>query len=200
MIESLTAATSLEYMIADYDALWHVLPNVSVTGAGMTGDSISDVTGGGRVTEVQPAYGFVARGGDGESVELVDFDDPVAQWRTIFATVDIDESLGGVQVGDSLVWQVSYYEDPQLLESFAQGLRDLGQVVLPLTERSRTDGGLLTYRVVEGDRLLVLVSGDGSLSLPVMESETRATRLLEATPTLSRLREKSQGEESVRIG
>jgi hypothetical protein len=129
-----------------------------------------------------------ARSPDGE---VVGFEDPTAWSRTVHLQVRVDEVLSStkpapreVEVGLAIGGSV----DPDVV---VRGLREMGQIVLPLTKSSPVfayDPDL--YGIAEDGALLVRVLDSGRLELP-FEPDSSAD-LLRTAPTLDGLRAKAR--------
>jgi hypothetical protein len=175
-----------------YETLDEALPNVRFREPHFEHGSVSDAVVLGRFTNVRAGRGFAAL----ESDVSTSFNDPEALYGTAHARFAVDNVLAG-EVEDEEITvgfrvrprEESAWQGLPTFDVLAQGLPDLGQVVL-IVDRSpgfEPDPGL--YQLVDG--LLVAIDEDGALSLPLLPDEDES-RLLEETPTLDSLREAAQ--------
>lgn len=174
-----------------FKTLDELLPNTAYQHPTGQRETLTDLVVIGHIVEVEKGIGFVVPGGDAPSGQPTSFDDPKALWRTVHFRVDVDQTAGGSQRPRSVQVGLAFGVDSDFAK-IAAGLQGLGRVVLFLQKNSPVlayDSSL--YSVVEDGNLIATVGADGTLALPILDSE-RASQLLSTTPRLDRLIEKGR--------
>lgn len=180
-----------------YDNLAGLLPNVSYRtddpSAGARTYSDALVTG--SIETVAEGAAFVATKAEPDGEE-VSFDSAEADWRTLEATVSVDEELAGQVPGDSIVLQlaVDRDEDASEVESL---LMSMGQLALPVESVPPDNYFPESYWVVHANTLFVVVGPSGELSLPALP-EKEAAEMLGQIDTIADLREVAAQDAEVR--
>ncbi|MFT3887356.1 MAG: hypothetical protein QM713_04230 [Arachnia sp.] len=131
----------------------------------------------GRITEVAPGSGYIDRAMpsvEGEpGPEVVDFDSPDVNWRTLRVTVTAEESVGE-ESPQSLVldWRIfGSSKDGEDWKSISRALRASGTVILMSKELpdSPEFGGLRRV-LTDPPYQFAQVDGDGNITFPYIEA------------------------------
>lgn len=183
-----------------YKNLSGALPNrlYDVTGSAAAPQSMTAAVIVGDVTSVTKGYGYYMPNGDAPSGTQTSFDDERALWRTVHATVAVDDVLGQASgavigqepsgdVGSSVQVRLPIYPG-QAFEEYKQGLESIDSAVFFLSVGSGQKGEP-EYVPTQGN--LIATIDDGSLALPVVDegSEGASTDLLDGVRTLADLQE-----------
>lgn len=155
----------------------------------------------GSVVDVQPDRGFdevrdpASSASDPPSSDVVAFDDPRADWRTVRVTVRVDRTLTGVSGGSGAQGRSVTIDWPLLggvgrdqadrWTDVAQGLRDLGPVLLLTSAEPDEPAYLLDRVLVDPPYSIATIAEDGGLDLPLAPDARTATRFLDGLDTVS---------------
>ena len=176
-----------------YSSLDELLPNVQfrVAGRGVRRAATRVVVG--RVLTVEPGMAFAPSNDDGSTSEAMPFDDPRALWRTMHITLEVEEDLGKPGNPDRTVRVGFAIDASQHYPSLLEGLESLGRSVWFL----KTDSPVFKYdrkllSVVEDGGLIATIAADGTVDLPLLESD-RARELLGSIATLDDLKARATG-------
>ena len=155
----------------DYARVADMLPNVKDSTGGAACDSVVV----GTISSVVDEAGYVelnlpnapTTGRAGARVTL--FDDPLAHWRTMKVTIDVEETLAGPK-GSTLEFSWGVLGNSRTGQDKAavgRALKALGRIVL-ITKAHPTGPEYLGIDRVLPDKVVdvMQVSADGSLSLP----------------------------------
>ena len=177
----------------DFPALADMLPNAKLP----DGTSTTDAVVVGTITAVVPEAGYdelyipnaPAPGKPGARVTT--FDDPLADWRTLRVTVDVEEMLSGQQtqqlnVSWSLLGSSTKGEDAAAI---GRALKALGRVVILTTSHTSDPANLGITRDVQGkEGCVIKVAPDGTLSLPLAGGSEEGARIVDPAAYLSDVR------------
>ena len=194
-VDHLRSRAEAATRFSPYIDIADVLPNVryEVPGEPARRPSVAAVVG--RITSVDPGYGFAVPGGDGNGIRIR-FDDSKAVWKTVHLSVEIERHIAGTPVADNVKVGLAIGGSVDA-DEFSDGLRLLGRAVFILNSGSPVfayDSSL--YSIPEDGALLVLVDDEGRLTVPSVD-QLREDELLRSTPTLDRLVDKARSGERV---
>lgn len=181
-----------------YTRLVETLPNAKWP----DGTSVNDSAVVGTVTSATARAGYDESGRPGTAghagARVTSFDDPLADWRTLNVTVDVEETLAG-QKSSQLVFSWPLMgnslngEDQAAVE---RTLKGLGRIVVLSTARPAGPEYLgISREVPDRPYGIVAVAADGSLSLPLAGGDTapqpQAATFLGSVDTLAELRDET---------
>jgi hypothetical protein len=178
-----------------YTRLVQTLPN-----ARAGGESVSDSVVVGKVKSVEDSTGFVqgppSTSPDKASARRTLFDDPLASWRTLRVTIDVDEVLAGPSVTTlAFDWPImGSTVRGHDADAARRALLDLGTVAV-ISEALAPDAANLGIdrKLRDPGVNLAVVASDGSLSLPLIEGgEVAAISFLGGVDTVDELREQAK--------
>jgi hypothetical protein len=158
--------------VGDYGVLprtlAEALPNHRLTLQGKTQDhtvTFSRALVVGRVLRVVKGHGAIWH--EDESFTRTDFDDPRADTRSVLVTMSADQMTGrGLTTSPTVTFRVLVPQgaDPQ---RFAAGLAGLDRIAVVLDlDPGRVES--TPWRPIIDDRMILLLSDDGALSLPTV--------------------------------
>jgi hypothetical protein len=197
LASGMRSATTLP---APYEALSGALPNrlYDVAGPQVDPQSMTAVVVVGDVTNVAEGYGYYMPEGDAPSGTQIAFDDERAMWRTVHATVVVDEVLGEASgavvgeepsggVGNAVEVRFPLYPG-QAFDEYKQGLESIDSAVFFLSVGSDQKGEA-EYVPTQGNLIATIEAG--TLALPVVAegSEQAATDLLHGVSTVAELQD-----------
>ena len=189
-----------------YDNLSELLPNqlYDAPSDGEPAKSITAAVVSGDVVEVAQGYGYYVPGDDAPGGTQIPFDDDRAEWRTVTATVEVDNVLGsadGAVVGNELAQSVGNTVEVSLplyqgtdFGIYKAGLESIDSAVFFLgvaPAQPNEDG----HFIIRANNLLAPIV-DGALTLPAVDPEL-ATDLLDGSSTLADLEQAAEVGETV---
>lgn len=158
--EAVSQASPLFKTVAD------LLPNTKYSAPGITPKPLTDLTLIGDTLKVQPGKGFYA---NDEFVDglVTEFEDPRVEWRTVHATVIVEEVLGEWGSVPETV-TVGFAIGPDIdVDRFSTGLEKMGSTVFFLYKSPVFAYNDSVYGVIrDGDMLAPIV--EGRLTLPAL--------------------------------
>lgn len=153
----------------------------------------------GRITDTATGTAYEvpdqesAEGAPGDGQVEVPFESPAADWRTVHATIEIDEDLDPASPhGDTLT--VGFVIGPDVDEElYMHGLRDLGPAVFFADTRNAVFGYDDDVAGVNANGMLIATVGaDSALALPFIDGVLSGD-LLADSPTIVALRNAARG-------
>ncbi|HEX2040874.1 MAG TPA: hypothetical protein VHF47_14205 [Acidimicrobiales bacterium] len=180
------------------ETLADVLPNVEYRRSDGVVHPLSDLAVVGTVTAVEKGRAFTIPGcvvtkpgalvGDCDAPggTPAPFDAPNGLWWSIHATVTVERSIGSSQSPDQVKVALPL-DDPAKFDLMAAGLKGLGRVVMFLKANSPLVEYEPSLYIVHRDGgYIATVAADGTLKLPMLESEQASEQLVQ-TPKLTDL-------------
>lgn len=180
-----------------FDTVSDLLPNTKYTIGGQQRPLTERVVVG-VVSDVTRGFGFLSSATTGDNPpEQVQFDDPMAQWKTIHLQVSAERELGGEREGKSpttapVGLAVGQDADFEALKADLMS----GKFVFFLERSPVFFYEPQRLAIVEDGALLIPVN-QGRLTLPALSDDTEQ-ELLAGTPTLAQLIEQSRRPERIR--
>ena len=148
-----------------YRSLAELLPNTKYQWPDAEPRALTEAAVVGRITEVVRGRGFILPDGDAPSSTPVDFEHPDALWRTVHATVEVEQTIGGLLPSADVVTGFAFGPRPSFAEIEA-GLMSMGRVLLFLNRSPVFDYDARVLGTAADGELLGLVDAEGQISLP----------------------------------
>lgn len=177
-----------------YRSLVELLPNTKYQRPG--GEPTPEIESAivGRVMKVEPGRAYRIPEGDSPGGVLTDFEDPGLAWRTVHATVDVEQSLAGPVPGGQVTVGFAFGSSPSF-EEIDRGLRDLGRLLLFLETSPVFAYADRVYGVELDGGLLGVIDDEGRISLPAAGEADQA--LLQGSGTMQELTDAARAPERI---
>lgn len=177
-----------------YRSLVELLPNTKYQRPG--GKPMPEIESAivGRVMKVEPGRAYRLPEGDSPVGVPTDFEDPGLAWRTVHATVDVEQSLAGPVPGGQVTVGFAFGSSPSF-EEIDRGLRDLGRLLLFLEKSPVFAYADRIYGVELDGGLLGVIDDEGRISLPAAGNADQG--LLQGAGTMQELTDAARAPERV---
>ena len=167
-----------------YRSLAELLPNTKYQWPDAKPKALIEAAVVGRISDVERGRGFYLPDGDAPRGTPTDFDDPRALWRTVHATVEVDQAIAGQLPAGRVVVGFAFGHEPPF-EDIKRGLEVTGRVLVFLERSPVFDYADFVYGVPIDGTLLGVVDDDGRITLPAAEPADQ--KLLDGASTLQDL-------------
>ena len=170
-----------------------MLPNQKFSVNGSAPRKLSEGVVVGTITDASGGAGYTVVGDDADNGTVVAFDSAEAIWRVAELTITVDETLGGHDAGETTRVGIAFDGNVDR-EAILRGLE--GQkVAIALDAQGLIQHDPELYSIAHSGALLGLVSEQGEISMPVLDSHQ--DEFLQGVDSVAELRAEAAKEKSV---
>ncbi len=185
LISVLKSRSEAASRVRPFDSISDVLANTRYRVAGQPPRPLTEAVVVGRFTDSTAGRGFSVTGEDAPAGDEVDFEDPDALWRTVHASLEVEEVISGsLESSNTLVGLALNPDVP--LDEVSADLKAMGRVVVFLHRTPVFAYDPSVYGILLDGGLLGTLAGD-AIRLPILD-DSEESALLSGAATLDHLR------------